>query len=61
MRYILMLLYFPLFFIYAQNSHDWETHSYMNNVKDIIYYEGHIWAATSGGAYKFNIEDSSFQ
>ena len=61
MRYLLTLIYLPLFFIFGQNNNDWTTHSYMNDVKDVVYYENHIWAATTGGAYKFNIEDSTFQ
>jgi ligand-binding sensor domain-containing protein len=33
----------------------------MNNVTDVVYYENEIWATTSGGAYRFNIPDSSAQ
>jgi hypothetical protein len=61
MRIIIIVLFIPIFFLQAQTFNDWETHSYMNDVKDIIYYDNHIWTATTGGAYKLNVNDSTFQ
>ena len=45
--------------IFAQNIQDWQTFSYMNNITDILHHENHIWVTTTGGAYDFNISDST--
>lgn len=59
MRIFTYILFFPLFFVFGQGIQDWETLSYMNDVKDVLYIDSQIWVATTGGAYSFNIADSS--
>ena len=45
--------------VFTQNIQDWQTFSYMNNVTDILHYDNHIWVTSTGGAYDFNISDST--
>jgi ligand-binding sensor domain-containing protein len=47
--------------LYAQNLQDWRTITYMNDVTDMVYANGEIWVSTTGGAYQFNIEDSTYK
>ncbi len=61
MRSFLIYLILSFTFLLGQGIHDWETISYMNDVKDVQYYEDQIWVVTTGGAYSFNISDSNFQ
>ncbi|MGK9476651.1 type IX secretion system anionic LPS delivery protein PorZ [Melioribacter sp. OK-6-Me] len=55
---------FLLFIVYAnlnaQNILNWEVYSNMDNVVDLMTSDNGIWVATSGGAYLYNPEDSSF-
>jgi ligand-binding sensor domain-containing protein len=45
--------------LYAQGIQDWKTITYMNDITDMLYLDGDIWASTTGGIFKYNIEDSS--
>jgi len=44
---------------YSQNFQDWKTFTYMNDVTDMLYHNNQIWVTSTGGAYAFNISDSS--
>ncbi len=45
----------------AQTINEWKIYSDMKNVQGIINSDDGIWAATTGGAFKFNFLDESFQ
>jgi ligand-binding sensor domain-containing protein len=57
---ILFLLLIPVITAFGQGIHDWEIHTYLNDIRDLEIQDGQIWAATSGGAYRFDPADSSF-
>jgi ligand-binding sensor domain-containing protein len=46
--------------LYAKDWHDWQTITYMNDITDMIYFKNEIWISTTGGAYRFSPEDSSY-
>jgi ligand-binding sensor domain-containing protein len=46
--------------LYAKDLHDWQTITYMNDITDMIYFKNEIWVSTTGGAYRFSPEDSSY-
>jgi len=52
-----LILMVPILF--AQGLQDWETITYMNDVTDMLYSEGIMWVSTSGGVYKYTIQDSN--
>ena len=58
LRVIFLILVFATI-ISARNLHDWETITYMNDITDLIYTDGQIWASTTGGVFRFNLTDSS--
>ena len=45
--------------LFAQGLHDWELKSYMNDITDIEYSNGKLWVASTGGAFSYNLSDSS--
>jgi ligand-binding sensor domain-containing protein len=64
MRKILILIFLLNPFIeslYSQGLQDWQVVTYMNDITDIVYIDQQIWAGTSGGAYRFNTADSTWQ
>ena len=55
----IFLILLSLHIVKAQESHEWETITYMNNITDVEYIQGDVWVSTTGGAYRFNLSDSS--
>lgn len=55
----IFLILLSLHIVKAQEFHEWETITYMNNITDVEYIQGDIWVSTTGGAYRFNLSDSS--
>jgi ligand-binding sensor domain-containing protein len=47
--------------IFAQDLHDWQVITYMNDITDLEYFNHEIWAGSSGGVYRFNPADSTWQ
>lgn len=44
----------------AQQTGTWQSYSSMNNTNEILLTGSGIWAATGGGVYYFNLDDSSY-
>ena len=42
-------------------ANSWQSYTSMDNVMDIEYYQGDIWAAAEGGFYRFSLQDQDFQ
>lgn len=40
---------------------EWKTYTDMKNVRSIVVADGQIWAATSGGAFRYDVTNSSFR
>ena len=60
--------YFLIFFLsctignlLAQGLHDWQVFTYLNDVRDVEYHDQEIWVGSSGGVYRFNPADSTWQ
>jgi ligand-binding sensor domain-containing protein len=53
-----------LVFFFVCNSFaiigEWKTYTSKREVRDVAFFQGTIWAATSGGAFAFRLSDSSF-
>jgi len=45
--------------LFSQNYHDWQVITSLNNIQQIHQYQDEIWVATTGGAYVFDLNDSS--
>lgn len=58
-----IFLFYVLIFsaMKAQNIGEWKIYSDMKNILSITSTSDGIWAATNGGAFKFNFNDSSFK
>ena len=60
-KWVLLLIIIAGVRLHAQGLQDWKTITYMNDVTDMVYTGVEIWVSTTGGAYKFNIADSTFK
>lgn len=59
MRYLLLSVLL-VFCSLGKNLQDWQVISYMNNITGLISSGNLLWVSTTGGAYSFNILDSTF-
>ncbi len=54
-----MVIYFPLCF--SQQPTDWKTYTDMKDVADLVSVQNKIWAATSGGAFSYDMSNTSYK
>jgi len=59
-RIFLIIIYALTTFSYAQNIGQWKIFSDMKNIQSITLTNDGIWAATTGGAFKYNFTDETF-
>ncbi|MEW6652763.1 MAG: two-component regulator propeller domain-containing protein [Bacteroidota bacterium] len=57
---ILIILFVYTACLYAQNFGSWKVYADMKSVKGTVLIGNEIWAATSGGAFKTGVGDSSY-
>jgi len=62
MRFYFIMLFVPFVLsnAKAQQFNNWQNHTNMKVVKDLVITENEIWAATGGGAFIYSIEEQSF-
>ncbi len=58
---IIFILLFLIVRTWAGDSHDWQTITTMNDVKDLAVTNGQIWAATTGGIFSYDTSTASVQ
>lgn len=59
-RILVLFLTFLMCRSEAQEAFNWQTQSAKKNIKDAVLYNNGIWAGTEGGAFFFNIQDSTY-
>lgn len=62
MRLYFLMLFVPFILsnIQAQQYTNWQNHTNMNVVNDLVFSGSEIWAATGGGAFIYSFDDNSF-
>lgn len=58
------LLFYIIIFInaiYAQNISNWQNYSDMQNIHDFLIFNDGIWAASSGGAFYYDLQKNIFK
>ena len=62
-RFITALTFFLFIFSFRATSFigEWKTFTSKREVKNVAYANGKIWAATTGGAFSFQLSDSAFK
>lgn len=62
MKKIFLCLLFTLItsFTFSQQTSNWKNYTDMKSVNAVYVEDGTTWAATNGGAFKFDLQDSSY-
>ncbi|NOX88335.1 MAG: hypothetical protein GXO77_04855 [Calditrichaeota bacterium] len=57
----LFTLFLTAAVLFAQGSHDWESVTNMNDVRDIAIRENILWAVSDGGMFRYDLQNDSFE
>jgi ligand-binding sensor domain-containing protein len=59
MKRITFLIFIFVFFLKMSQASEWQTFTNMNYIREILYDQGQLWCATTGGALIFDPQDEA--
>ncbi|MBI3189645.1 MAG: hypothetical protein HYZ33_03255 [Ignavibacteriales bacterium] len=59
--FALVLFFFLIDFTSGSNVGKWKSYTSKKEVRDVIVLDGVVWAATSGGAFSYNLSNQTFE